>query len=206
MLPLECPLRLANRCVRPWLGPILRCSVLKCLTSASCIATVTQAVSAQSVPLVGNLTVVQADRLRFGSLIVPVQGRRTVTVNGAVIDQDIYASVLPDPVGPAMFTLTYDRGNNGRQALDIEIFVILPSSLEVVTGGVHARLTDLTTDTGAMTGPTTVVTLRNCMTRICTATLRVGGTLSISRSQGGAALTVDVPVQASILLISRSIG
>lgn len=177
---------------------------LLCLAAAVDLGAMPRSVSAQELPRIGDLEVVQQERLRFGSMVVPAQGRRTVTATGSVIDEDVLPSVWPDQAGPGRFTVTYDRGNNGRQALDIEVLVMLPVALDYGTVGLRARLTNIVSDVQPATGQTATIRLRNCVTRVCAATFRIGGTLSISRNQGGGSIVLDVPLQASVIRVARS--
>lgn len=161
--------------------------------------------SAAGFPIVGELTIVEVAPLRFGSMVLQSSGRRTVTPAGAVIDEAVIAP-SGSSSAPAEYVVRYDRGNNGRQPLDIEFLVILPGVLRVETGTLSAVLQSLTTDVRAGHNGSGQFILRisGCMTRICSATFRLGGTLAITRHSGGGTIVVPVPVTATVLSLSRT--
>jgi hypothetical protein len=138
-------------------------------------------------------------------MVLQSSGRRTVTPAGAVIDEAVIAP-SGSSSAPAEYVVRYDRGNNGRQPLDIEFLVVLPGVLRVETGTLSAVLQSLNTDVRAGHNGSGQFILRisGCMTRICSATFRLGGTLAITRHSGGGTIVVPVPVTATVLSLSRT--
>jgi len=141
--------------------------------------------------------------LRFGSFVLMSAGSRTVSANGTVTDISI-APVSGNPVGPARFTAVYDRGNNGRKALDVVIQVTLlsvpPISQNGITGTLSAFDSDLPGALNLQPGRPVTITVNGCQTRLCGATFRIGGRLDITRSTGGG--SVSVPLQMVATLVS----
>lgn len=154
---------------------------------------------------------VSADsELRFGTFMVFGRGARTVGVNGTVTDESIVALEGTVP-GPAQFTVIYDRGNesgnSGRQTRDIEIEIYISPSQRVRDGGVEGALSNLTTDLpGALRvteGQPVRISIPNCRTRTCSRTFKVGATLNVDRTYGGASLAIPIPVDAVLISDDR---
>ena len=84
--------------------------------------------------------------------------------------------------------------------------LVLPGVLRVETGTLSAVLQSLNTDVRAGHNGSGQFILRisGCMTRICSATFRLGGTLAITRHSGGGTIVVPVPVTATVLSLSRT--
>lgn len=141
--------------------------------------------------------------LRFGSFAVPSSGWREVTPAGVVSGSGIIA--MPGATGPAQFTLTYDRGNNGQVRLNIQLQLILLPAPVVTQQGVVARLTGYQTDLpGAArvaAGQPVLVSLPDCRQRLCAVSFHVGGRLDLERTSGGGRVEVPIPVSVSVLSI-----
>ncbi|MGB3753209.1 MAG: DUF4402 domain-containing protein [Parerythrobacter sp.] len=142
--------------------------------------------------------------LRFGSFAVLDQGYRAVGPNGSVQELGIYAVTRGD-TGPARFTVSYDRGNNGRKQLDIEIELVFATPAPFLDTGLKAQLGQYRTDLPgyASVSPGQVVTLRipGCRQRVCSTTFNVGGRLDVSRSTGGGPVVINIPVDAVLISI-----
>ncbi len=112
---------------------------------------------------------------------------------------------MPGATGPAQFTLTYDRGNNGQVRLNIQLQLILLPAPVVTQQGVVARLTGYQTDLpGAArvaAGQPVLVSLPDCRQRLCTVSFRVGGRLDLERTSGGGRIDVPIPMTVSVLSI-----
>ena len=144
--------------------------------------------------------------LAFGSFMVFGAGRRTVGVNGMVSDEAIVALEGTIP-SPAQFTVTYDRGNENKHVLDIEVELYISPASAVRVGGVEGRLSVFETDLpGAMrvtNGQPIRISIPNCRTRTCSRSFRLGATLNVSRSFGGASLVIPIPVDAVLISDDR---
>lgn len=152
-----------------------------------------------------SIIVTQDAPLRFGSFVVPSSGSRQVTASGMVTNQSII-DAHTGPTGPAQFTIAYDRGNQSRRMLDIQIEVVLFGVPQVTVGGVSARLSSFDTDipgVSALTpGQAVTISLRNCITRVCSTTFHIGGRLDVTRSYGGAVITVPLPISATVVAVN----
>lgn len=152
---------------------------------------------------VPSVTVSADQPLRFGTLLIPFAGSRSVSPNGSVTDLGLYA-VGNDPVGPAQFTITYDRGNESRRLIDITVQVFLSANQVIKVGGVEGLVSDLVSDIPGSgdfrTGGQVRLTIRNCKERRCSLSFRVGGKIAVSRSSGGASLVL--PLSASVAVLS----
>lgn len=149
-----------------------------------------------------TITVTADQALRFGSFFTDTRGSRTVSANGAVSSSAIVPVTGASP-GPAQFTITYDRGNNANTPYSLLITVLLPSAPSQISGGVTGTLSRFDTDLpglAALTpGQTAQVTLTGCGRRTCIRTFRVGGTLQIARTSGGAQLIIPLPVVVTLV-------
>jgi hypothetical protein len=83
--------------------------------------------------------------LRFGSILVFGSGARVVSPSGSVTDLGLH-SVASGDTGPAAFTISYDRGNESRRAIDLEIELVFAQPSAQVLGGVSGRLSAFETD------------------------------------------------------------
>lgn len=155
-------------------------------------------------PIVGELSISEIAPLRFGSMVLQSSGRRTVTPYSDAVDEGVIA-VSGSRSAAAEYVVRYDRGNNGRQPLDVEFLVTLPGVLRVETGTLSAVLQAMTTDIRApQKSGQFILRISGCMTRICSATFRLGGTLAITWHSGGVTVVVPVPVTATVLSLSRT--
>ncbi|OYW73561.1 MAG: hypothetical protein B7Z37_21035 [Verrucomicrobia bacterium 12-59-8] len=139
--------------------------------------------------------------LRFGKFVVPVSGSRTVSTTGAVTDNGVYP-IVSSTTGPAQFTVTYDRGNESSLPLTVLLQVQITgqaASSGSVTGTISSFSTDIPGVLGLLPGSLASLTLTNCRTRRCATSVRVGGQLQVTRTSGGAELTVPILVTASVI-------
>ncbi len=158
------------------------------------------AVPARAAPPSVSLTADQT--LRFGSFFTDTTGSRTVSATGSVTGSAIVPLAGAAP-GPAQFTFSYDRGNNASVTYSLLISVLVPSTASQVSGGVSGTIAQFDTDlpgvSSLLPGQSTQVTLVGCQRRICTRTFRVGGTLQVARSTGGADLAIPLPIVVTVL-------
>lgn len=149
-----------------------------------------------------SVTVSADQALRFGSFFTDTTGTRTVSATGSVTGSAIVPLSGAAP-GPAQFTFTYDRGNNANVTYSLLISVLVPGSASQVRGGVTGKIarfdTDLPGVSALLPGQTAQVTLVGCQRRICSRTFRVGGTLEVARTSGGAALAIPLPIVVTVL-------
>ena len=140
--------------------------------------------------------------LRFGNFVVITTGSRTVSASGAVTNSGIFP-VGSAPVGPAQFTVTFDRGNNSPQAMTATIQVVLgtvsPVSQAGVTGALSGFVSDLPGAAVLVPGQVVTYTIPSCAVRTCSRTFRIGARLDVTRASGGAALTIALPVTATLI-------
>jgi len=146
---------------------------------------------------------VTADQtLRFGSFFTDTAGSRTVSASGTVTGTAIVPVTGASP-GPAQFTINYDRGNNANTNYSLLISVLVPSTASQISGGVSGTISRFDTDLPGLgvllPGQTVQTTLIGCQRRLCTRTFRVGGTLQITRTAGGAQLAIPLPVVVTVL-------
>lgn len=179
-----------------------------CLAAVACLPLPWGAVALADQP---SVTITADQPLRFGTLLVPASGTRTVGPDGSVADSGLFG-MDGAPVGPAQFTVTYDRGNNGNQYgrggsgnVTILVQVIFAGYQTVRSGGVTGRLSDLTSDLqGAgnqLTGSVATLTIANCSQRRCSETFRIGARLDVTRASGGADLVFPLPATAAIIQV-----
>ncbi len=144
--------------------------------------------------------------LRFGTFMVFGNGSRRVSAAGNVTDVSLVA-LEGNPTGPARFTVSYDRGNQSRHVLDIELELVISQPPMVRVGGVEGQLSAFETDlSGAgriSPGQPIRVEMRNCRTRVCSVSFNVGARLDVSRTYGGADLAIPIPVDAAVISAER---
>jgi hypothetical protein len=150
---------------------------------------------------------VTAEReLAFGTFMVFGSGARTVRASGAVSDNAIVPLEGAIPA-PARFTITYDRGNQSRNVLNLDLELVISAPPLVRQGGVEARLsayeTDLPGAPQVMPGQVIRMTIDDCRTRVCSRSFQVGGRLDVTRHFGGAQLVVPIPVDVTVISIDR---
>lgn len=150
------------------------------------------------------VSVRQEAPLRFGSFMVFGSGSRTVGTSGEIFDAGIVGAGDETPA-PAVFTVSYDRGNESRRSLDIEIDVTLASVPPVTLGGIRASLSSLSSDLpggGALVpGDPVRITMTGCTQRVCARSFRIGGRLDVSRSYGAGQLTLPLLVDAVVVSV-----
>ncbi len=153
--------------------------------------------------LPAKLSIVPQSDLRFGSFAVMGSGYRIVSPTGGVIDSGIFSTTSGD-TGPAQFTLVYDRGDNSKRVLNLNIQLVFSPPPTVQIGGVTANLSAYTSDLpGApqiAPGQIVEVNIPNCATRVCQRTFHLGGRLDVDRTSGGAQISIPIPVDG--LLVS----
>lgn len=151
-----------------------------------------------------EVRVVSERDLRFGRFALADRGYREITPSGQVLDSAIFP-VPGGSSGPAQFTLSYDRGNNGQQRLNLRLQLVFGPAPVTTVNGVVARLTAYQTDLpGAArvsAGQAVFVDIPNCVQRICARTFQVGGRLDITRNFGGASIAVPIPITATVISI-----
>lgn len=188
--------------------PMIPPSILDFQTTALLRCAIVLAVMA----CIGMPDVAKADRrdleltsttdLRFGTFAVIDRGSRTVSATGNVTSSAILSTSRGD-TGPAQFTLVYDRGNNGRQSLDLVIEIILSPPQPARQGGVTAQLSAFDSTIPGhpriVPGQPVRITIDNCRSRQCIATFAVGGTIDITRSYGGGNLNIPLLFDATII-------
>lgn len=149
-----------------------------------------------------SVTVSADQTLRFGSFFTDTTGTRTVSATGSVTGSAIVPLAGPAP-GPAQFTFTYDRGNNSNVNYSLLISVLVPGTASQVSGGVTGTIAQFDTDlpgiSALVPGQIAQVTLTGCQRRTCSRTFRVGGTLQVARTSGGADLAIPVPIVVTVL-------
>ena len=151
-----------------------------------------------------QLSIVPQSDLRFGSFAVMGSGYRIVSPSGAVQDSGIF-STTTSGTGPAQFALVYDRANNSRRTLNLQIQLTFLPPQTVQVGGVTANLSAYQSDIpGApniTAGQIVEINIPNCATRVCQTTFRLGGRLDVDRSFGGASIVVPIPVDAFLVSV-----
>lgn len=151
-----------------------------------------------------GVRVVSERDLHFGRFALSDRGYREITPAGEVFDSAIFSVPGGNP-GPAQFTLSYDRGNNGRQRLNLRFQLVFAPASVTTVNGVVARLsayqTDLPGATRVNAGQAVFVDIPNCVQRICARTFHVGGRLDITRNFGGASIAVPIPITATVISI-----
>lgn len=133
-------------------------------------------------------------------------GSRTVNAGGGVVDVSIVPLEGNIP-SPARFTVLYDRGNNSRHAIDIELELVMSSPGPVRIGGVEGRLsafeTDLPQALRIQPGQAVRISLPNCRTRVCSQSFQLGARLDVTRQFGGARLVIPIPFDVAVISADR---
>lgn len=180
--------------------PVRQRLILPCLMATLCLPTSPATANTPQV------SVLPESELSFGTFMVFGSGSRTVSPVGAVSDIGIVA-LEGQPIAPARFTISYDRGNQSRNAMELELEVVLSVPPPTRMGGVEARLSAFETDLpGAMRitpGRPFRLIISDCRTRICSRTFQVGGRLDVTRHFGGAQLVLPIPVDVAVISIDR---
>lgn len=135
------------------------------------------------------------------------RGARTVSAVGAVSDISIIPIEGTNP-SPASFTVSYDRGNESRQIIDIELELVLTASESFKQEGVEAGLsafeTDLPGNLRISQNRAFRVSLPNCRTRVCSRSFTVGARLDVYREYGGASLVIPLLIDAAVISAERA--
>lgn len=141
--------------------------------------------------------------LRFGAFAVVDRGHRIISPAGTVQSVGIFSTASGD-TAPARFTISYDRGNNSRKNLTLQIQLVMSPAPVVTQNGLVARLsayqTDLPGAASVQAGQIISVTIPNCVQRVCSHSFNVGGRLDVERSFGGGLVSITIPVD--VVLIS----
>ncbi len=193
----------------------MRCSVLIRLSAAllatrlagaayALIGLAALALSAPAVQAAAPSISVRSDQdLRFGVFYTDTAGSRTVSSSGAISGTSI-VPIGASSAGPAQFTITYDRGNNANTAYALQVQLLI-SGVTLRVGGVTGVLSSFSTDLPGvgtlLPGQAAFYTIKGCQRQICTQTFRVGGKLDITRTSGGAALALALPL--TVMLIAE---
>jgi hypothetical protein len=152
-----------------------------------------------------TIAIVTPVALRFGTFAVPSTGYREVSPSGAISSSGIFA-LDNSGVGPAIFTIQYDRGNNSKRRLDLTIEVVFSSPAPFSQGGLTAQLSRYQTDLPGygLIQPGQVITIQipNCTTRVCSRSFNLGGRLDVDRSYGGGLVDIAVPVDATVVAVN----
>ncbi len=180
--------RLLARPVGQWQRVIALCAVM--LTTPSAFAAAPASF------------VATADQpLRFGTLVTAGGGSRTIGADGSTSNNGVFA-LGEQAAGPAQFTMTYARASGDTGVYQLIFQVTMPAVPPVSAGGVQGNVSEFTTDLPGVPvlrpGQTAVTTLPACATPTCQVTFHVGGTLTIVRGGGGAALTFPLFLLTSV--------
>lgn len=145
--------------------------------------------------------------LSFGTFMVFGSGARTVSASGAVSDV-LIVPLEGMATSPAHFTITYDRANNGKSVIDLELEVVMSSAPRIRQNGLEAQLSAFETDLpGALNirpGQPIRISILNCRTRICSRSFQIGARLDVTRQFGGGNLVIPIPLDVTIVSTSRS--
>ena len=176
------------------------------LLYAAALAAAALALPATAHAAPAAVTITADTVLRFGNFVVISTGSRTISASGAVTNSGIFP-VGSAPVGPAQFTVTFDRGNNSPQAMTATIQVVLGTVSSVsqagVTGSLSGFVSDLPGAAVLVPGQVVTYTIPSCAARTCSRTFRIGARLDVTRASGGAALTIALPVTATLISSDR---
>lgn len=149
-----------------------------------------------------QLRILPQSELRFGSFAVPSRGSIEISPSGSV-NRDGIISITSGDTAPARFVVRYDRGNNGRNRLDLQIQLIIAAPTTFVQGGITATLSRFQTDLPgyASIAPNQIIEIRmpNCLQRVCETSFNVGGRLEVDRRFGGAQVSVPILVDAVLM-------
>lgn len=150
-----------------------------------------------------TIQITEQRNLRFGRIAVPQYGERIVGTDGSIRDTGVLSAGSAD-TGPASFLVTYDRGNESKKVLTIEVQLGI-SSGEFATGGVQARLRNLTSDIPGYAmiteGQPVTIRLPNCQARTCRAEFAIGATLQVTNTSGGAEVVIPTYLDVAVVRI-----
>ena len=160
-------------------------------------------------PSATSLNVRAEQQLRFGTMVVIDSGARTVGASGEVTNDNVlpmgYAGV-----GPAQFTISYDRGTEDGHPINVVVQITLanlpPVTQGAITGGLGNFDTDLPGAAHIEPGRPITTTIAGCVSRVCSVTFHVGARLSITRGGGdtpnGGAFSISPPITATVLAVT----
>ena len=170
---------------------------------AAMMAAIALLVPAPALGAPAELRIIPEAELRFGTFAVIDRGYRIIGANGSVQSSGVF-SISNGDTSPARFTVSYDRGNNGRRRLNLRIQLVLAAAPVINQGGLVAQLSGYQTDLpGASTvqpGQIVEILIPNCTQRVCQTTFNVGARLDIESNAGGGRL--EIPIPADVVLIS----
>lgn len=162
------------------------------------------ALPATAVAAPATITVKAERDLEFGTFAVPSSGWRSVSTSGETAGGGILV-FSGGPVGPARFSIIYDRGNESKRAEDILVQVIITAPRNYIAGGISASLTAIITDLpqtqASASGAVATILIANCRERQCLTSFNVGGRIEITRIGAGAGVRMPIAVTASIVSI-----
>lgn len=150
-----------------------------------------------------TIQVTEQRNLRFGKIAVPQYGERVVGTDGSVRDTGIMSAGSAD-TGPASFIVTYDRGNESKKVLTIEVQLGI-STGEFSSGGIQANLRNLTSDIPGHSmiseGQPVTIRLPNCRTRVCRTEFTIGATLQVTNTSGGGEVVIPTYLDVAVIRI-----
>lgn len=149
-----------------------------------------------------QVQVVPLSPLQFGSFAVPTRGSVELDPSGAV-RRDGVVSIASGDTAPARFLVRYDRGNNGRNRLDLRFQLIVTPPASFSTPGLSASLSRLQTNlpgyASIVPGQSLELVIPRCVQRVCEQAFNVGGRLDVARQFGGGTITIPLQVTAVIV-------
>lgn len=151
-----------------------------------------------------SLTASADQALRFGTLVTAGGGARTVAPDGTTTNAGVFP--LGDRAsGPAQYTITFARATGDKFIYTLMFQISLASVPNVKTSGLQGSLGSFTTDLpGVPTlipGQFATYVMPNCVTAVCSITFHVGGTLSVVRTNGTAALSFPLPLVSVVTAV-----
>ena len=150
-----------------------------------------------------TIQITEQRNLRFGKIAVPQYGERVVGTDGSVRDIGILSAGSAD-TGPASFLVTYDRGNESKRVLTIEIQLGI-STGQFSTAGIQANLRNLTSDIPGHSmiseGQPVTIRLPNCRTRVCRTEFTIGATLQVTNTSGGGEVVIPTYLDVAVIRI-----
>lgn len=154
-----------------------------------------------------ELRIRQDSELSFGTFMVFGNGARSVSPSGNVTDQAVVALDGTRP-RPARFTIIYDRGEPGAEAIDVTLEVVISAPDRVRQRELDARISALETDIAGYqsvaSGEAIMFQIDNCRTRLCSRSFNLGARLDVTRHHGGAAITIPIDLDARMVSAEQS--
>ena len=153
-----------------------------------------------------DLVVREERDLRFGTMVVADMASRTVHAEGDIVDGTMMPIGMTG-AGPAQFTISYDRGEDDTQPIDVVLAIQLaslpPTALHGVVGALSAFDTDLQGVDRLDPGHPARYTISQCTTRVCEVTFHVGARLDVTSGGSGGALSISPPLTAIVMAVRR---